>query len=381
MADSRVNIDDSVNIDTLLYYDYDDSAVTDGTVTINTISASHQGTGTWRITQSKSSVQGVTYDTVATSGNTHGITAIDQNSKSATVVWDRIEVVSVAFDDSRINVSGSAEVRYKLQYDYDNVAFDDTKGTVTGFTWNSTNSWWDKAITGSSSVTSTNYDETDISFTDTTYGITVIEDDAGADIITDRIRILTLSAVDATIPVRTEGTWYATAKLEYDTGGDHNLGSGDSLTLSGYSFSWDSGDNRFEATDTKNTPQTVTIDAYDSGLEATYGITAGNINSLSQSIQWQAILPTLTTDDATSVEETTATLNGTLTDDGGENCQYRFEYDTDSGETYINNTTWTGSITTGQSFSEDITSLTKGELYYFRAQAKNSAGTVSRFRK
>ena len=296
-------------------------------------------------------------------------------------------MVSVSFDDSRIDVGADAEVRYKLQYDYDDVAFDDTKGTVTGFTWDSGNNWWDKAITASSSVGSTNYDETDISFTDSTYGLTAIEDVAGADLITDRItflnntlettdsrlnyndngkwyaklkyeyddsevtdgsvslntgsmtwygtdlrweytyskgsvgaetkniasvagntygitalnsavtsdsetivfdriKILTLSAVDANISVGDEGIWYATAELEYN---NYGLGSGDSFTLSGYAFSWNSTDNRFEATDNKSSAQTVTINSFDSGSEATYGITAGNINNLSQSIEWQAV--------------------------------------------------------------------------------------------
>ena len=69
-------------------------------------------------------------------------------------------------------------------------------------------------------------------------------------------------------------------------------------------------------------------------------------------------------------------LRGILTDDGGEDCQYRFEYDTDSGEPYAYNTGWTGSKIIGQSFSE-TEGLSAGIRYYFRAQAKNSAGTGS----
>lgn len=87
--------------------------------------------------------------------------------------------------------------------------------------------------------------------------------------------------------------------------------------------------------------------------------------------------PTVTTSPATAVGTTTATLNGEITDDGGEACEYRFEYDTDSGESYASSTGWTGSVTTSQSFSEDISGLLKGTLYYFRAQAKNSAATSS----
>ena len=86
--------------------------------------------------------------------------------------------------------------------------------------------------------------------------------------------------------------------------------------------------------------------------------------------------PTVATDAATLVEETSATLNGTLTDDGGEACEYQFQYGTGSG-VYDYNTGWTGSKTSGQSFSESISGLSKGTRYYFIAQARNSAGTVS----
>ena len=94
-------------------------------------------------------------------------------------------------------------------------------------------------------------------------------------------------------------------------------------------------------------------------------------------IDSQAImLPTVTTDNATLVEEESATLNGVITDDGGEACQYQFEYDIDSGAPYTHNTGWTGNLTTGQYFSASITGLDKGTKYYFRAQARNSSGTI-----
>ncbi|MFC1981115.1 DUF2341 domain-containing protein [Chloroflexota bacterium] len=50
--------------------------------------------------------------------------------------------------------------------------------------------------------------------------------------------------------------------------------------------------------------------------------------------QTPAPAPTVTTGSATLVEETTATLHGTLTDDSGENCQYRFRWGTTSGGPY-----------------------------------------------
>ena|GEM_PF-1393261 len=89
--------------------------------------------------------------------------------------------------------------------------------------------------------------------------------------------------------------------------------------------------------------------------------------------------PIVSTSPATSVGESdgqpTATLNGVITDDEGEPCQYRFEYDTDSGEPYTYNTTWTGGKITGEFFSENIPGLEEETTYYFRAQAKNIAGT------
>ncbi len=89
----------------------------------------------------------------------------------------------------------------------------------------------------------------------------------------------------------------------------------------------------------------------------------------------QIVLPAVVTGNATLVEETTARLGGTISGDGGEACQYRFEYDTDSGEPYTFNTAWTGNLTVGQPFSANVTGLSEGTKYYYRAQAKNSHGT------
>ncbi|GAI59207.1 unnamed protein product, partial [marine sediment metagenome] len=53
--------------------------------------------------------------------------------------------------------------------------------------------------------------------------------------------------------------------------------------------------------------------------------------------------PTVTTQAATNVQATTARLNGQISNDGGEACQYRFRYKK-SGGSYIY-TTWTGAKT------------------------------------
>ncbi len=115
---------------------------------------------------------------------------------------------------------------------------------------------------------------------------------------------------------------------------------------------------------------------YKAFLGTTDNSTTPALHDVSITFCQQVGVPTVTTDNATLVEETTATLHGTLDDDGGEGCEYRFQYGTASGA-YTDNTTWTGSKTTGQSFSANITGLARGTKYYFRAQAKNSTGTGS----
>ena len=88
------------------------------------------------------------------------------------------------------------------------------------------------------------------------------------------------------------------------------------------------------------------------------------------------VSPTVTTNAATAEQETTATLNGVLNNDGGEACQYSFEWGTAPG-VYTANISWTGSITTGQTFSTNLIGLTKGQPYYYRAKVINSAGVVN----
>jgi hypothetical protein len=118
VSDSRTNINDNVNIDVLLYYDYDNTPITDGIVTINGYSATHQGSGVWRITRARSSVGSETYNTVAISGNTYGITQIDQNSKSATVIWDQMNAPTVTFNG--FNSAGQPSFTVTTTYAYDN---------------------------------------------------------------------------------------------------------------------------------------------------------------------------------------------------------------------------------------------------------------------
>jgi len=93
---------------------------------------------------------------------------------------------------------------------------------------------------------------------------------------------------------------------------------------------------------------------------------------------YRLAIPTIITDAATYVEYSTAQLNSTLTNDGGEGCEIRFQYNTSTDNwTQADNTTWGDNYTTGSHPYAGITSLLSATTYYFRAQAKNTVGTAN----
>lgn len=85
-----------------------------------------------------------------------------------------------------------------------------------------------------------------------------------------------------------------------------------------------------------------------------------------------ASAPTVITNAASSITTSDATLNGTLSSDGGEACSCSFEWGT---TTSYGNTTAAQSKTSGQPFSQAISGLSPGTTYHYRAKATNSAGT------
>lgn len=86
--------------------------------------------------------------------------------------------------------------------------------------------------------------------------------------------------------------------------------------------------------------------------------------------------PDITTNAATNIAATTARLNAFVVDDGGEDCEVRFEYDVDSGAPYAFNSAWVAGYSTGESPYVDIGSLNVGVQYFFRVEIKNSDSTV-----
>ncbi|MFA6251698.1 MAG: carboxypeptidase-like regulatory domain-containing protein [Candidatus Paceibacterota bacterium] len=131
---------------------------------------------------------------------------------------------------------------------------------------------------------------------------------------------------------------------------------------------------------------TLGVESYSSdlsslSLDTTYHYRAYATNSTATSygadqtflIASPITVPSVTTLSATSIERTTATLNGTISSTGGENATtVGFQYGlTDS---YGTTTTATGSFG-AESFNTGISELTCDTTYHYRAYATNSAGT------
>jgi len=99
---------------------------------------------------------------------------------------------------------------------------------------------------------------------------------------------------------------------------------------------------------------------------------AGTSYGVDRTFTTLQVLPTVTTNSATSIEQTTVTLNGTLDEQGLEACDCSFEYGETTG---YGSTTATQSKTPGETFSQEVRGLMSGRVNHFRAIDTNSAGT------
>ena len=83
-------------------------------------------------------------------------------------------------------------------------------------------------------------------------------------------------------------------------------------------------------------------------------------------------LPVVQTVAASNISTGGATLNGVIVLDQGAPCDARFEYG--GTPSYGSKTRWVTGYVTGDSFSADIAGLSPGQVYHFRAIARNRYG-------
>ncbi|MFX1603297.1 MAG: hypothetical protein ACFFCK_07410, partial [Promethearchaeota archaeon] len=285
-TDSRDNVNDIITVTVELEYKYDSADVVDGTVTINSVSFTYTGAlGEWFADRNQSVVMDETYNSVVVLGNAHGISAIDQNGQSQTIIWDQIVVRGYSATDSRDNVNDIITVTVELEYEYDSADVVDGDLTVNSIVFAYTGAlgeWF--ADRSQSTVMSETYDS--VTAMNNAYGITAVNQNAQSQaIIWDRIQVLTTTVDDARLDVGANCEVHATLWLEYD---GTLLGSGDSVVLDGVAMTWDSGDSQFEL---NRSQPTVGLWTYfvNTSLQATYGISALDLNGNSVSIIWDRI--------------------------------------------------------------------------------------------
>src|SRR5436305_4146296 len=85
--------------------------------------------------------------------------------------------------------------------------------------------------------------------------------------------------------------------------------------------------------------------------------------------------PNATTDSATKVQATTATLRGTV-NPNGEATTYRFDWGTTTSYGQQTPSDSAGSGTSGKTVAANLTGLAPGNTYHFRVTASNASGTT-----
>jgi hypothetical protein len=201
-SDERDNVGDYIWADVTLEYDYDDTRVVDGSVTINGYTYQHLGLGVWRHNRTELSVTDVTFDLVSCTGNNYGIQEVNQNSQSLVVVWDRL-TVTIAINDRRIDVDSIASILASAVYDYDGQSYD---GILT---LNDTVHMHGNVGRWAYTVISASGDSFDIS---------LIGSNDEDYVIWDRLRILSywIDEVDGRTNIGTIQQVYVTVDYEYD---------------------------------------------------------------------------------------------------------------------------------------------------------------------
>ncbi len=288
-------VEHSTNIDTTLVYESDEAEVTDGTVTINGLSASHQGSGVWRITDTKSSVQTVNYDTVTASGNTRNIDTVNQNGQSVEVTWraPNIIVDVIAPSEDYADVNDLVAVTASLVYEDFGTPVVDGTVTINGVsaTYVAGGSWriWESRA----SVQSVTYDT--VTASGNSRGITSIYNTQSFTVTWEQITVQSVTASETTLYVDESAT--IDALLWYES--DNTPVIDGPVTINGETATHQ-GSGVWRITETKSSPETITYESVTASAN-TRNIATVDMNSKSTSVTWK--LPDIIVESVTASVE------------------------------------------------------------------------------
>jgi hypothetical protein len=309
-ADDRINIGDTAIIDVELVYQYDSSFVIDGTVTVNGLSATHQGFGVWRFTDSQPLVVMNTYDSVVYNGGTHGLTQVNQNATIQEVIWDQIVVQTTIADDTHVNIGDTVEIQVTLWLAYDSSPLGSGDTVIlngTAMTWDVGNNRFELPV----SLTSLGQRVFFVnSSTESTYAITVVDTNSQSIAVTwDRIQVQSYSSTDTRVNIGDNVNIDVALQYEFDNA---PVNSGN-VTLNGVSAVFQ-GAGVWRISDSKSSVGMSTYDLV-ACLNNTHNVTLVSQNGQSISIVWDQLVILISVDNASPHNNQQANFTLTATFD------------------------------------------------------------------
>ena len=187
------------------------------------------------------------------------------------VIVDRLEVYGAWVSDSRADVGSTQYVYWQLRYDYDDVVFDNSKGTVKvngeSASWDSQNSRWQYA-TSKSTVGSYTYT---LTFVDNAYGLTAITGTTSQTIIFDKLEVYDYGVSDGRANVGDSVIVWVKIRYAYD---QQTLdGSKGSVAIGGQTATWNSQYGRWQISVSQTSVCKVDYQTPSSVTDSQYGLT------------------------------------------------------------------------------------------------------------
>jgi len=189
VVDNRINVADTATLTATAVYEYDDATFS-GTITYNSTIYTYDTVGK----------QGYTVASIL--DPTEDITAFESNSVYC--IWDRIKIAEGGVTNTQTNITQTETVWFRAVYEYDNMNFDDSSGTlyVNGslMTWGTSyNRWEHEYIFHTPSARAFQIS----AVSDALYGLSVINDVVGPLTITWNDFQIVFDGMTYAIPITT----------------------------------------------------------------------------------------------------------------------------------------------------------------------------------